>query len=107
MHKAEVTFDVCVCVSPVLCVCSVGAEVGTLVLLSSRQITSCLTDFTSCCDATDADTCFATSPGERDRNDRECEKGEEERKERQKKTEDWEGMRDREEGKGEGAWEGS
>lgn len=60
---------------------SVVAEVGTLVLLSSsltpvllesRQITPCLTDFTSCCDAVDADdddTCFVTSPGEKDRND--------------------------------------
>lgn len=61
----------CLCVSPVLCVSSVGAKVGTslllssslrLVLLMSRQITSCLADFTSCCDVADAETCFATSP---------------------------------------------
>lgn len=66
-------------VSPVFRVCSVVMEVGMLVLLSSslmpvllesRQITSCLTDFTSCCDAADADdtdTCFVTSPGGRNK----------------------------------------
>lgn len=61
----------CSCASPVLCVRSVGAKVATsllpssslrLVPLMSRQITSCLDDFTSCCDVADAETCFATSP---------------------------------------------
>lgn len=81
-HNSLSLFDsLCVCVSPVLCVFSVIAEVITLVLLlsslmpvlpESRQITSCLTDFTSCSDAVDADnddTCFVTSPGETERND--------------------------------------
>lgn len=79
----------CVCVSPVLC--SVAAEMGMLALLSSSlmpvlsvstQITSCLTDFTSCCDVADADSCFATSPGQRDGNDREREMGKTEERER-------------------------
>lgn len=41
-------------------------------LLESRQITPCRPDFTSGCDAVDAaddDTCFDTSPGEKDRHD--------------------------------------
>ena len=73
---------------------SVVAEVGTLVLLSSslmpvllesRQITSCLTDFTSCCvDADDDDTCFVTSPGAEDGNDAADRKRKEEREEGEK-----------------------
>lgn len=39
------------------------------VLLESRQITFCLADATSGCDANDADAWFVTSPGERHRND--------------------------------------
>lgn len=66
----------CVCVSPVLCLCSAVTDDGTvvlpssslmLVLLESRQITSCLADFASRSDAADEDdedTCFVTSPGE-------------------------------------------
>lgn len=81
IFKDSMSVCVCVYVSPVLCVRSVVAEMGTLVLLSSslmpvllesRQITPFRTDFTSCCDAVDADddgTCFVTSPGETDRND--------------------------------------
>ena len=66
--------------SPVLCVGSVAVEVGMLVLLSSslmpvllesKQMTSCLADFTSFCDDTDAEddgTCCVMSPEEWDRN---------------------------------------
>lgn len=66
-----------VCVSPVLCVCSLAADVVVLVLLSSsrmpesKQIASCLTDFKSGCDDTDADdddTCCVTSAEEADGN---------------------------------------
>lgn len=71
VRKMRINEEGCLCASPVLCVRSVGAKVGTslllssslrLVLLMSRQITSCLADFTSCCDVADAETCFAASP---------------------------------------------
>lgn len=69
-------FGLCARVSPVLCVCSVVAEVGMLVLqssllmavlLESRQITFCLADATSGCDASDADAWFVTLPEEKER----------------------------------------
>lgn len=66
--------------SPVLCVCSIVVEVVMSVLqssslmpvlLESRQITSCLADFTSCCEtaeAADDDTCFVMSSREKREN---------------------------------------
>lgn len=67
----------------------------TPVLLVSRQITSCLADFTSCCVAAAADACFVTSPAERDGNDAADQKRE--KKLEQQRAEDWDGLKDRKE----------
>lgn len=64
--------EMCVFVSPVLCVCSAAAETLLLwssslmpVLLASKQMTSCMDDLTPRCVETDANegaaNCRATS----------------------------------------------